>query len=475
MRSIWLSLLIGPFFAACADKPLDMSKPVYVTVSTAMGDVTVELYGDTPLHRDNFIRLCRSGAYDGVLFHRVIEGFVVQGGDPDSRKREPGVLYGGNDGGYTVPAEIRSGHFNKRGALIDAKAGDETNPERASAGTQFCFVQGRRMTDEELDEAEKQITEIWICDRNTLANARCVFTVSCGNHNGPSATFTDNDHIVFRDIINGFSAFRVLNIHTGEVVYGPIFGKESHCAENGQYPFSISEEFLDKNPDYPELNTCGIYLLDLTTGKIRRVADKKTVYDMVVKSGCTPNDHTTSMSHVQLNPSATKVMMRLSVANCPVFGALGCIDLETGKTHVIPDKPVHLLWFDDDTSMATRQYYDGSKIEMETSRIQRFTPDGECIETLGGIGNHIDGSPDRSYFVGDRAYPGYPADIFLYRRGETTPIATFGGQNFQNCTWKLQIHPNPTFSRDGKRIYFNHPVSENRTEACFVEIDELLK
>ena len=102
-----------------------------------------------------------------------------------------------------------------------------------------------------------------------------------------------------------------------------------------------------------------------------------------------------------------------------VFGALGCIDLETGKTHVIPDKPVHQLWFDDDTYMATRQYYDGSKIEMETSRIQRFTPNGECIETLGGIGNHIDGSPDRSYFVGDRAYPGYPTDIFLYRRGET--------------------------------------------------------
>lgn len=326
-----------------------------------------------------------------------------------------------------------------------------------------------------LEDKEKQTTEIWICDRNTLANARCVFTVNCGNHNGPSATFTDNDHIVFRDIINGFSAFRVLNIHTGEVVYGPIFAKESHCAENGQYPFSISEEFLDKNPDYPELDTCGIYLLNLTTGKIRRVADKKTVYDMVVKSGCTPNEYTTSMSHVQLNPSATKVMMRLSVANCPVFGALGCIDLETGKTHVIPDKPVHQLWFDDDTYMATRQYYDGSKIEMETSRIQRFTPDGECIETLGGIGNHIDGSPDRSYFVGDRAYPGYPADIFLYRRGETTPIATFGGQNFQNCIWKLQIHPNPTFSRDGKRIYFNHPVNENRTEACFVEIDDLLK
>ena len=87
-----------------------------------------------------------------------------------------------------------------------------------------------------LEDKEKQITEIWICDRNTLANARCVFTVSCGNHNGPSATFTDNDHIVFRDIINGFSAFRVLNIHTGEVVDGTVIAvKEDHIVLNIGY------------------------------------------------------------------------------------------------------------------------------------------------------------------------------------------------------------------------------------------------
>ncbi len=324
----------------------------------------------------------------------------------------------------------------------------------------------------DLDELK---TEIWVCDRETLGNQRLVFTVNCGNHNGPSATFVDDHCIVFRDVIDGLSAFRVLNVDNGKVVYGPIFGKESHCAENGIYPFSISEEFLGKNPDYPQIDTCGIYLLNLKTGDIRRVADKQTVYNMVIEAGCVPNVYTTSMSHVQLNPSATRVMMRLSVDNCPVFGALGCIDLETGKTHVIKDKPVHQLWFDDDTYMATRQYYDGQKIEMETSRIQRFTPDGECLETLGGIGNHIDGSPDRQWFTGDRAYPGYPADIFLYRRGEIKPAAVFGGQNFQDCIWKQKIHPNPTFSRDGKRIYFNHPVSETRTQACLVELEELLR
>jgi peptidyl-prolyl cis-trans isomerase B (cyclophilin B) len=151
--------------SACKGKqsqqqPLDLSRPVYVTVGTTMGDVTVLLYEDTPLHRDNFISLCQANAYEGVIFHRVIKDFVVQGGDPSSKERVPGKLYGDGDGGYTVPAEIRPHYFNKRGALIDAKEIDSENPERASAGTQFCFVQGKVLTDEELARAEARINDI---------------------------------------------------------------------------------------------------------------------------------------------------------------------------------------------------------------------------------------------------------------------------------------------------------------------------
>ena len=333
---------------------------------------------------------------------------------------------------------------------------------------------GRRLVYARKQDLNKPETDIIVCDRDTLSGQRVVFRVNCGNHNGPSATFTDNSHIVFRDVIDGLPAFRILNVDTGKVLYGPVFAKESHCAENGIYPFSISEEFLGKNPEYPGIDTCGIYLMRLSDGEISRIADKDTVLGMVTEHGCIPNARTASMSHVQLNPEGTKVMMRLSVENCPIFGALGCIDIVSQKTYLIPDKPVHQLWFDDDTYMAVRQYYDGTRIEMESSRICRFAPDGTMLEILGGIGNHIDGSPDREWFVGDRAYPGYPADIFLYRRGETKPAAMFGGQDFQYCIWKLQIHPNPTFSRDGQRIYFNHPVSDSRTQAMFVTMDELL-
>lgn len=127
-RQIFSLFLLLLTLVACGDKPLDPNKPVYVKIKTTMGDVTVLLYDDTPLHRDNFIKLCQSNEYEGMLFHRVIKEFVVQGGDPESKAHEPGALYGDGDGGYTVPAEILPNHFNKKGALIDAKEIDAVNP-----------------------------------------------------------------------------------------------------------------------------------------------------------------------------------------------------------------------------------------------------------------------------------------------------------------------------------------------------------
>lgn len=130
-------------------------KKTYVTVKTNQGSFTLWLYDETPLHRDNFIRLCKDKTYEGVIFHRVIKDFLIQGGDPTSKNPVPGKAYGDGDGGYCVNAEIEPEFFCKQGALIDAKLGDDVNPTRSSAGTQFCVVQGRTFTDEELDNTEK--------------------------------------------------------------------------------------------------------------------------------------------------------------------------------------------------------------------------------------------------------------------------------------------------------------------------------
>ncbi len=135
----------------------DPAGTAYVTFRTNLGDVTIRLYDDTPLHRDNMIRLVQERAYDSVIFHRIVRDFVIQGGDLDNTLGAGGELYSSGDGYYTIPAEILPHYFNRRGVVLDAKMGDNVNPERASAGTQFCFLQGRVMTDAELDQAEERI------------------------------------------------------------------------------------------------------------------------------------------------------------------------------------------------------------------------------------------------------------------------------------------------------------------------------
>lgn len=128
-----------------------------VLIKTSKGDIKVRLYGDTPRHRDNFVKLAESGYYDGVLFHRVIRDFMVQTGDPNSKNAGAGKMLGSGDPGYTIEAEfVYPKHFHKKGALAAARTGDQVNPERRSSGSQFYIVTGQVYTPEQLDRLEQQ-------------------------------------------------------------------------------------------------------------------------------------------------------------------------------------------------------------------------------------------------------------------------------------------------------------------------------
>lgn len=113
-----------------------------VTIVTSKGNIVVRLYKETKLHHDNFLKLCRSGFYNGVLFHRVINGFMIQTGDPNSKAATPGAMYGSGGPGYTIPAEIMPAFRHKKGALAAARLGDEVNPGRESSGSQFYICHG---------------------------------------------------------------------------------------------------------------------------------------------------------------------------------------------------------------------------------------------------------------------------------------------------------------------------------------------
>lgn len=125
-----------------------------VLIKTTEGDILIELFDDTPKHKANFLKLAKEGYYNDLLFHRVIKEFMIQGGDPDSRKAEPSAILGEGDPGYMIDAEFRPNHIHRKGALAAARTSDDENPEKKSSGSQFYIVHGKQFTELEMDNLE---------------------------------------------------------------------------------------------------------------------------------------------------------------------------------------------------------------------------------------------------------------------------------------------------------------------------------
>ncbi|SHH30859.1 peptidyl-prolyl cis-trans isomerase B (cyclophilin B) [Chryseolinea serpens] len=142
---ILVTLILLVIVSGCAQK-----KDYVVTIKTRYGNMVAILYDETPLHKANFIKLAKEHYYDSTMFHRVIQGFMIQGGDPDSKKATPGQRLGQGGPGYTVNAEFNPKFFHERGALSAARLADAQNPTKASSGSQFYVVQGTKMTEGEL-------------------------------------------------------------------------------------------------------------------------------------------------------------------------------------------------------------------------------------------------------------------------------------------------------------------------------------
>lgn len=163
IRNLFLSLFVAIFAFGCSNKVADKNiatepkeeetkeKTTMVIISTDLGEMKAVLYNETPLHKENFIKLAKEGYFDGCLFHRVIDGFMIQGGDPDSKTAKPGQMLGQGGPGYTIPAEFKQELIHKKGALAAARMADQMNPQKASSGSQFYIAQGKSYTENELN------------------------------------------------------------------------------------------------------------------------------------------------------------------------------------------------------------------------------------------------------------------------------------------------------------------------------------
>jgi peptidylprolyl isomerase len=151
---IYLSIVFYLFFF---HPPLQAKTDTLVIINTNYGVIKLKLYEETPTHRHNFIKLATNGFYDSLLFHRVISGFMLQGGDPESKRANSSAQLGQGDIGYTLSAEINPSYFHKKGALAAARQGDDVNPEHRSSGCQFYIVQGKKFSELDMLAVESRM------------------------------------------------------------------------------------------------------------------------------------------------------------------------------------------------------------------------------------------------------------------------------------------------------------------------------
>jgi peptidyl-prolyl cis-trans isomerase B (cyclophilin B) len=177
-RSIFLTLTLS--FLIMME--LDAQKVTKVLIHTDLGDIKVALYNDTPKHRDNFIKLANQGFYNGSVFHRVIKGFMIQGG---------GAPAGLPEMSDRIPAEFVPAHIHKKGALAAARMPDQINPKKESSGSQFYIVQGSPVTAQQLDQYDQRRAVKY------TAEQRAAYTTSGGT------PFLDGDYTVFGEVIEG--------------------------------------------------------------------------------------------------------------------------------------------------------------------------------------------------------------------------------------------------------------------------------
>ena len=196
-KSNWFLLALLVAVVSCLSSC--KKKEVHIVLETTKGTIELKLYDATPLHRDNFKTLVSEGAYDSLLFHRVIKDFMIQGGDPDSKNAEPGALLGEGDRPYTVPAEFRldEGIFHRRGVLAASREGDDINPEQRSSAMQFYIVWGRVFDEDGLDQVQERLDQRTGGTVKLTPEMREVYKTTGGTPH------LDGQYTVFGEVVSG--------------------------------------------------------------------------------------------------------------------------------------------------------------------------------------------------------------------------------------------------------------------------------
>lgn len=302
--------------------------------------------------------------------------------------------------------------------------------------------------------------EIWTCDANLQQHQKVVSVDSCHSHNGVSLQWIDDDRFAYQD----GTAIYIASVGQKEVLHGPYYGRIGH--------YAFDEKILFANLEPSDEEELAIFEVNANDGKAEKIAPISIFYPFQSKFHASHDSIKSNwrILHLHYSPDGSKINLRLDVGEGEVNNPLFTISRnEIDPVVYFGLKPMHFDWYDNQSIMGhDNQIPDGMPNDFSA---RRWDLQGNFIETLAGPGNHLGAAPDFSRFASESWYRSDTISLSVFNRGEIKPFFTVDVSNAPKATWDKGWHVNPSFSRDGKRVYFHRTVSNDMVQACMVVLE----
>ncbi len=306
--------------------------------------------------------------------------------------------------------------------------------------------------------------ELWVCESDLNEHRKCA-DVTLHNHNGACAVWVDNNRLLYN---SGDRDIYVIDVNTCAVLHGPIKNlSETHSCVNHAFAYVSPDDLL-----------C---LFNCDTGESTIITSLEEVNKQACALG---REASKELTHLHMTADGKLVAFR---HNTEAEKKISVVEVASGKLlETFPGmKPMHFSWYDNESLMGSNWDMDPKDHRAESLEefteaaenhyFQRFHMGGGVIETLGGTMTHGSASADREWYAGEAVnYGTVPMPLNLYKKGLTQPVATLMEHSFGEITWTRKAHVNPSFSRDGKRVYFTQAVSDEKFVGSFVDISEFI-
>jgi hypothetical protein len=299
--------------------------------------------------------------------------------------------------------------------------------------------------------------ELWICDINLKNHQKIATIQNIGVHNGASSLWVNDKTIAYMD---GYARLKIIDVDTKATRFT---FKQGRLGLNNNGNNILFASLIDES----ELASTGLFMINTDSGSKKLVVSYEELRAFHLKFRTGDDKYLlSSLWNHQFSPDGQQVVFRANALNADGYEESYLVSVDNEKKiAMFSPTPLHFIWFDNDTFIGF------NKVKGE-NRLLKWSKTGAVLEIISGSGNHIALSSDKSMLAAETIYQKSPIELNIFKRGEIEPVSKIFSHKYSTATWDEKYHVNPSFSKDGKRLYFNHAVSANNVFASFIQINK---